>query len=126
MRFLDSFKLEIVSYKKYKTMEDIVWGGQVVVPAGFEFDVTVPKALLFLLSGLMFSRVIRAVAVHDYEYTMQENSRSSADKQLREMMIADGVPKFCAYLAYAGTRLLGWQYWDAATKWEIHDIKPES
>ena len=112
MKFIDTFELEIVSYKKYKTTKEVVWGGKVVAPAGFEFDVTVPKCILFILGGLMFSKVIRAVAVHDYEYTIKRNPRKVADRQLREMMIADGLNKLSAYIAYFGTRLFGWKYWN--------------
>ena len=113
--FSENLKLEIVGYKRYRTLNPIVWNGVVVVPEGFEFDVTVPKAVWFVLNGLMFSKVMRAVAVHDYEYTTKNNTREIADRQLRDMLIADGTNVVSAWIAYLGARCVGWYFWNKAS-----------
>lgn len=108
-------KLEILGYKKYKTLDDISHNGVVVCPKEFKFDITVPKAIWFILNGLMFSKVVRAVATHDYEYTNKNNPRNVADKQLREMLIADSVHPALAWIAFFGARAVGWYYWNKAS-----------
>ena len=112
MKFSEPLRIEIVNYKKYKTVNDVVADGTIVCPKDFTFDVTVPKGVLFILGGLMFSKIIRAVAVHDYEYTVKKNPRKVADVQLRDMMIVDGLNRVSAYIAYFCTRLFGWKYWN--------------
>ena len=113
--FLENLELEILGYKRYKTLNPIVWNGQVVVEAGFVFDVTMPKIVWLLVGGFMFSKVMRAVAVHDYEYTTKNNTREIADRQLRDMLIADGTNVVSAWIAYLGARCVGWYFWNKAS-----------
>ena len=110
--FNRNLELEIIGYKKYKTVNDIAWHGIVIVPRGFKFDVTVPKMVWLLIGGFMFSRAIRAIAVHDYEYTIKSNPRRLADKQLKDMLIADGTNVVSAYVAYGFARAVGWYFWN--------------
>ena len=114
--FSSNMELEIIGYKKYKLINDIAWNGMVIVPKGFEFDVTVPKVIWFIVGGLMFSKVVRAVAVHDYEYTMKQHDRRLVDKQLKDMLIADGTNIVSAWIAFLGARAFGWYYWNKAKK----------
>ena len=107
-------QIEIIGYKKYKTLNDICHNGMVVVPKGFTFDVTVPKMVWLILGGFMFSRVLRAIACHDYEYTHKKNTRRFADRQLKEILIKDGVHKIGAHIAYGVARAFGWYFWRRA------------
>jgi len=112
--FKEPLQLEITHYKRYTTQNDIIWNNELIVPKGFVFDVTIPKAIWFILNGLMFSKVVRAVAVHDYEYTLKRKDRYLVDKQLREMLIADKVEMTLAYIAFFGARAVGWYFWRKA------------
>lgn len=113
--FNHSIKLEIIGYKKYKLINDIAWNSSVIVPKGFEFDVTVPKMIWLLIGGFMFTKVIRAVAAHDYEYTHKRNGRYLADRQLKDMLIDDGTNVVSAWVAFLGARAFGWYYWNKAS-----------
>jgi len=114
--FNRNIELEIIGYKKYKLINDIAWNSAVIVPKGFEFDVTVPKMIWLLIGGFMFTKVIRAVAVHDYEYTHKTNDRYLVDKQLRDMLIADGTNVVSAWVAFLGARAVGWYFWNKGVK----------
>ena len=39
--FNRNIELEIIGYKKYKLINDVAWNSAVIVPKGFEFDVTI-------------------------------------------------------------------------------------
>ena len=113
--FNENLMLEIIGYKKYRTLNDISYNGVVIVKAGFVFDVTVPKMIWLLIGGFMFTKVIRAVAVHDYEYTVKQHDRRLVDKQLKDMLIADGTNVVSAWIAFLGARAVGWYFWNKAS-----------
>ena len=114
--FKEALQLEITHYKRYTTQNDIVWNNELIVPKGFVFDVTIPKMIWLLIGGFMFTKVIRAVAVHDYEYTHKTNDRYLVDKQLRDMLIADGTNVVSAWVAFLGARAVGWYFWNKGVK----------
>ena len=114
--FNENLMIEIIGYKKYRTLNDISYNGVVIVKAGFVFDVTVPKMIWLLIGGFMFTKVIRAVAVHDYEYTVKQHDRRLVDKQLKDMLIADGTNVVSAWIAYIGARAVGWYFWNKASQ----------
>lgn len=116
--FNENPKVEILldqEKRTYKMLNEIVWNGEVVVPGGFVFDITLPKMLFILVCAFMFANVLRSVAVHDYEYTIKRNSRRFSDKQLRAMLMADKVNKVSATLGYFIARAGGWYYWNKAS-----------
>lgn len=86
--------------------------GTLTVPAGFKTDfASVPRVpIAFLLCGDTASR---AAALHDWLYTKPHQlDRATADRVLQEAAIADGVPKWRAWMLWAGVRIGGASHWD--------------
>lgn len=88
----------------------------VTVPAGFLYDLaSVPWACQWCVPE---DGLIRAAAlVHDYLYEKNGNvdgvsyTRKWADRLFRELMIAAGLPKHRAEIAYRAVRLFGGWAW---------------
>ena len=54
---------------------------------------------------------LRASILHDFLYRSQIKPRSVADKLFLKVMLADGTPKWKAYLFYYSVRLFGIYAW---------------
>lgn len=81
--------------------------GQVVVPVGFVTDfASVPRIpYVFDIAG---DKGDMSGTVHDYLYDKDCTlpvSRRQADKVLKEGLIAQGVPKWIAFMMYVAVRL---------------------
>lgn len=87
-----------------------VAGQTFTVPAGFHTDLaSVPRLpLVFLLTG---DSARKASVVHDYLYTTHPVTRDVADAVLKEASLLTGVPKWRAWLMWAGVRLGGASHW---------------
>lgn len=85
--------------------------GLIVVPAGFVTDfASVPRIpIVWLLCG---DTAHPAAALHDWIYTTCPMSRRMADDVLREAAICKGVPKWRAFLLWAGVRIFGASHWE--------------
>lgn len=91
------------------------------IRAGFVFDGASVPRWLWSLSGFTPDGLHRAaVLIHDYLYArcgqtddpyVRPYSRRGADRLMRKIMIASGVPRRRAYLAYIAARLFGGAAW---------------
>jgi hypothetical protein len=84
------------------------------VPAGFQTDLaSVPRLpLVFLLAG---DSARKASVVHDWLYTTHPVTRDVADAVLKEASLLTGVPKWRAWLMWAGVRIGGGgSHWNGA------------
>ena len=93
----------------------VTWNNKTVtVPAGFQSDgCSVPEFLWDTVSPQIDPRTLRAAIVHDFLY--RENvpnwTRKEADELFYDFMVADGMPKFKAGIAYYGVRWFGGGNW---------------
>lgn len=91
----------------------------VTVPAGFQSDgASVPR---FFWRAVFPPGDVHALAgafLHDYVYRTHPAgwTREEADRTFREVIHADGVPLFRAWLAWLGVRLFGLSAWNAGGK----------
>jgi hypothetical protein len=90
-----------------------VAGQMFTVPAGFQTDLaSVPRLpLVFLLAG---DSARKASVVHDFLYSTHAVTRTVADAVLKEASLLTGVPKWRAWLMWAGVRLGGASHWQPA------------
>jgi len=98
----------------YTLLEDLRWGN-ITVPAGFESDgASVPRFFWRLVFPPGDADALRAAILHDYIYREHPAgwTRADADRLFYMILVADGVPKFRALLAYWGVRLFGWRSWE--------------
>ena len=81
-------------------------GQTFTVPAGFETDfASVPRIpIIFELTG---DTSQEAAALHDWLYSTCPVSRAMADTVLREASVSTNVPRWRAWLMWAGVRLGG-------------------
>jgi hypothetical protein len=88
-----------------------VAGQTFTVPAGFVTDyASVPRApLVFWLCG---DTSTLASVVHDWLYTIHPVRRDVADAVLKEASLLTGVPKWRAWLMWAGVRVGGAGHWE--------------
>lgn len=102
------------SDRNFKLLAPLVYRsdllGLITVPLGFVTDfASVPRApLIFWLCG---DTSMEASVIHDYLYTIKTFTRASADAVLREASIASGVPRWRAWLMWAGVRCFGATHW---------------
>ena len=97
----------------FTLLEELRWGG-ITVPAGFESDgASVPRFFWRLVFPPGDSQALRAAIIHDYIYRKQPEGwgREEADRLFCDILVADGVPKWRARLAYRGVRLFGERSW---------------
>jgi hypothetical protein len=89
-----------------------VAGETFTVPAGFQTDLaSVPRLpFVFLLAG---DSARKASVVHDFLYTTHPVARNVADAVLKEASLLTGVPKWRAWLMWAGVRLGGASHWQS-------------
>jgi len=77
-----------------------------VVPAGFVFNgASVPRALWSVLDPA--GEAFEAACVHDYLYQTTLRSKEYADRAFHDILIAYGVDRAKAYLAYRMVRRFG-------------------
>lgn len=78
--------------------------GLVEVPAGFVTDLaSVPQWALVLIGETAQEPSLP----HDFAYSKGTMPRATADKMLLEACLCTGVPKWKAYVIYAGVRVGG-------------------
>lgn len=97
----------------YRLLEDLHWGG-ITVPVGFESDgASVPRFFWRVVFPPGDEHALRAAFFHDWIYRTHPAgwSRAAADNLFYSLLVADGVPKTRAKLAYWGVRLFGSRCW---------------
>lgn len=81
-----------------------------VVPVGFSTDfASVPR--LVIAFALVGDTAHEASCVHDLLYTTHEVCRRVADAVLREAAVVSNVPRWRAWMLWAGVRLFGRMHW---------------
>lgn len=88
-----------------------------VIPVGFESDgASVPRVLWRLIFPPIDPVALPAAVVHDYIYREQPEgwTRDRADTLFLRLLIADGVARWRAWLAWLGVRIGGWAAWESA------------
>lgn len=85
-------------------------GRVITVPAGFRSDfASVPRApFLYLAAG---GKGDRAATLHDWAYSSQFVDRATADKLLREALLATGYSDLLANAFYLAVRGFGESHW---------------
>lgn len=79
-----------------------------VVEAGYLSDgMSCPRVCWSLVSPAIDNRTIRAAIGHDWLYENHVCTRKEADDWFYDNMVADGFPKFRAYMAWLGVRIGG-------------------
>ena len=89
--------------------------GDLVVPEEFESDgASVPRFFWRVVFPPGDSQAMRAAILHDYIYRTHPEgwTRERADDFFYDQLVADGVPKWRAKLAYWGVRLFGGGSWE--------------
>ena len=97
----------------YTLLEEIQWGG-ITVPVGFESDgASVPRFFWRVVFPPGDSHALYAAILHDYIYRTHHAgwSRAAADNLFYTVLVAEGMPKWRARLAYWGVRLFGSRCW---------------
>ena len=97
----------------YTLLEDLHWGN-IIVSAGFESDgASVPRFFWRVVFPPGDADALRAAFFHDYIYRKQPEgwTRAKADNLFYNLLVAEGVPKWRARLAYWGVRLFGSRCW---------------
>ena len=93
----------------------IKWNGkEVIVPRYFKSDgASVPRFFWRLVFPSSDTKAIRAAFAHDYIYRMHPDgwTKEDADRMFHDLLIADGVSKFRAWLAYKGVSWFGGWAW---------------
>lgn len=85
-------------------------GSRITAPKGFITDfASVPRILgIYDLEG---GKCNKAAVIHDWLYSTQVVSRETADKILREAIVASGYSQFTAAMFYAAVRIGGASHW---------------
>ena len=104
---------ELLKPLGFKTEYHDTW---IIVPTGFITDLaSIPKIFFTIIGGSSDGKYRRAAVCHDWLYTVETkldgNSKAKADKAFLELMLADGVPKWKAYIMYAAVWLFGHKSW---------------
>lgn len=95
-----------------------VLNAQIIIPAGFEFEESIPSFLFSIARPRGESK--RAACVHDWLYRNKSYSnlggtfpitRSQADNVYYELLRCKGVSVTRAYTRWLGVRLGGWFSW---------------
>lgn len=93
----------------------IEWNGKTfTIPRGFKSDgASVPRLFWRVVFPPSDPTALRAAFAHDYIYREQPEgwTRAEADKMFFDLMVADGVSRFRAGLAYIAVRLCGGVVW---------------
>jgi hypothetical protein len=90
--------------------ESLVLDRTVTVPEGFATDLaSVPRLpLVYLATGATGNE---AAVIHDYLYETRAASRAKCDEVFREAAICSGMPRWRAWLMWAGIRAGGGFHW---------------
>ncbi len=97
--------------------EDLTVEG-ITVPSGFASDgASVPRFFWQLVFPPGDQKALRAAFVHDFLYRTHPAgwTREQADMLFLKLLLADGMPKFRAVLAWLGVRLFGGAAWKAGS-----------
>lgn len=93
----------------------INWNGRAfVIPRYFESDgASIPRFLWDSVSPQIHPKTLKAALAHDYIYRTQPDgwTKEDADKMFYDLMVANGFPKFKAWLAYKGVVYFGGLAW---------------
>jgi hypothetical protein len=90
-----------------------VFGRQVLVPAGFEFDgASIPPILWPIIGNPFDPKFCRAALLHDWLYSSHLIDRRAADKAFLAALIEDGVNEWRAQAMYSAVRAGGLTSWD--------------
>lgn len=125
--------------QKLKLQGPLVWrsavlGGVFIVPAGFEFEESIPGGLLGVVRQYGYTK--RGAAAHDWGYRHAEYNRADwadlglwvatgetlpvtrkqADAVYLELALLKGLPQWRALMRYRVLRLVGWRAWNAHRK----------
>ncbi len=96
------------------------WHGRTIrVPPGFESDgCSVPRFFWRLVFPPSDTNALRAGLAHDYIYRHHPDgwTKCDADLMFFNLLVADGVPKWRAWLAYLGVKYFGFWAWNANKK----------
>ena len=109
------------------TLREPIHYRELTVPVGFESDgASVPRFFWRLVFPPGDVQALRAAFLHDFIYRTHPEGwdRAKADDLFYEVLVADGVPKWRAWLAWSGVRLGGASAWNKAKvnpAAEIHD-----
>ncbi len=94
---------------------EVKWRGRSVeVPSGFESDgASVPRFFWRSVFPPGDQKAFRGAVAHDWLYRahLPKWTRREADQMFYDTMIADEVPRICAFLAWLGVRLFGAIAW---------------
>ena len=104
----------------YTLRENLYFAG-LTVPAGFRSDgASVPRFFWRLVFPPGDALALRAAILHDWIYRTHPAGwdRAKADALFRDVLIADGVPKWRARLAWLGVRIGGGAAWKEGGKHE--------
>ena len=108
----------------FRLMEplQISWGGKptITVPWGFQSDgASVPRAFWRLIFPKGDEKALRAAIIHDWIYRTHPAgwTKAEADKLFYELLKADGVPTWRAWLAYQGVKWFGHIAWNTRGEW---------
>ena len=99
-----------------------VKGGKptITVPCGFQSDgASVPRAFWRLIFPKGDEKALRAAIIHDWIYRTHPAgwTKAEADKLFYELLKADGVPTWRAWLAYQGVKWFGHIAWNTRGEW---------
>lgn len=101
------------------TLREPIYYRELVVPVGFKSDgASVPRFFWRLVFPPGDTQALRAAFLHDFIYRTHPAgwTRAQADALFRDVLIADGVPKWRAWLAWSGVRIGGAKAWKEGGK----------
>ena len=101
------------------TLREPIFYRELTVPVGFRSDgASVPRFFWRLVFPPGDAQALRAAFLHDWIYRTHPEGwdRKKADDLFYDVLVADGVPKWRAYLAWSGVRLGGSAAWNAGGK----------
>lgn len=90
------------------------------IPQGYRFNGANIWTVIGLTWRILYPPnhpiVKRASGVHDWLYENQTFDRKLADLVFRELLIADGCPRWKAAVMYRALRVGGWAAWNKAKR----------
>ena len=106
-------KIEQVSSREYKLLEDILIG-KFLVKKGFISDgASIPKGLWWLIGSPFTGNYTRAALLHDALYASELYERDICDDIFLNEMEKDGVSWWKRNLMYSAVRSFGWTVWSS-------------
>lgn len=85
--------------------------------AGFTFDgASIPRFLWSTVGHPMSPRYLEAGLIHDYLYRTGKESRKIADYTFYKMLRHWGVPRWRAWLMWAGVRAFGFAFYNRCNR----------